>query len=76
MTDLELAKRNLAGHTICLCKDGKLLTSKDVYKRQSPYSRAVFCGSAVFLLREKIFTKQSQKIFLKYLTRCQNSGKI
>ena len=27
MTDLELAKRNLAGHTICLCKDGKLLTS-------------------------------------------------
>ena len=27
MTDLELAKRNLAGHTICLCKDGNLLTS-------------------------------------------------
>ena len=27
MTDLELAQRNLAGHTICLCKDGKLLTS-------------------------------------------------
>lgn len=27
MTDLELAKLNLNGHTICWCKDGHLLTS-------------------------------------------------
>ena len=27
MTDLELTKKGLTGHTICLCKDGKLLTS-------------------------------------------------
>lgn len=27
MTDLELAKNNLQGHTICLAKEGKLLTS-------------------------------------------------
>ena len=27
MNDLEKAKENLAGHTICLCKDGKLITS-------------------------------------------------
>ena len=27
MTDLQLAKNNLAGHTICLCKDGACLTS-------------------------------------------------
>lgn len=27
MTDLELAKEGLAGHTICLCKDGQCLTS-------------------------------------------------
>ena len=25
MTDLQLAKSNLAGHTLCLCKDGALL---------------------------------------------------
>ena len=28
MTDLEKAKNNLAGHTICLCKDGKCLFSE------------------------------------------------
>ena len=28
MTDLELAKSNLAGHTICLCKDGTCLYSE------------------------------------------------
>ena len=27
MTDLELAKEGLAGHTICLCKNGQCLTS-------------------------------------------------
>ena len=27
MTDLQTAKNNLAGHTICLCKDGKCLYS-------------------------------------------------
>lgn len=27
MTNLELAKNNLSGHTICLAKEGKLLTS-------------------------------------------------
>ena len=27
MTNLELAKNNLRGHTICLAKDGKILTS-------------------------------------------------
>ena len=27
MNDLNLAKSNLAGHTICLCKDGKLIFS-------------------------------------------------
>lgn len=27
MTDLELAKEGLVGHTICLCKDGQCLTS-------------------------------------------------
>ena len=27
MTDLQIAKNNLAGHTICLCKDGKCLFS-------------------------------------------------
>lgn len=27
MTDLETAKANLAGHTICLCKDGECLFS-------------------------------------------------
>ncbi len=27
MTDLEIAKDNLSGHTICLCKDGKCLYS-------------------------------------------------
>ena len=27
-TDLEMAKSNLAGHTICLCKDGKLIFSE------------------------------------------------
>lgn len=28
MTDLQTAKENLAGHTICLCKDGTLLFSE------------------------------------------------
>ncbi len=28
MTDLEIAKNNLSGHTICLCKDGKCLYSE------------------------------------------------
>lgn len=28
MTDLQIAKNNLAGHTICLCKDGKCLFSE------------------------------------------------
>lgn len=28
MTDLEIAKTNLAGHTICLCKDGNILFSQ------------------------------------------------
>ena len=27
MTDLEIAKNNLAGHTICLCKDGNCICS-------------------------------------------------
>jgi len=27
MTDLQIAKNNLGGHTICLCKDGKCLYS-------------------------------------------------
>lgn len=27
MTDLEIAKANLSGHTICLCRDGKLIAS-------------------------------------------------
>lgn len=27
MTDLQIAKEGLAGHTICLCKDGKLIFS-------------------------------------------------
>ena len=27
MTDLQIAKEGLAGHTICLCKDGECLTS-------------------------------------------------
>ena len=26
-TDLQLAKNNLTGHTICLCRDGKILVS-------------------------------------------------
>lgn len=28
MTDLQIAKNNLAGHTICLCKDGQCLYSE------------------------------------------------
>lgn len=28
MTDLQIAKENLLGHTICLCKDGKCLFSE------------------------------------------------
>ncbi len=28
MTDLEMAKTNLVGHTICLCKDGNILFSE------------------------------------------------
>ena len=28
MTDLQIAKSNLPGHTICLCKDGKCLYSE------------------------------------------------
>ena len=28
MTDLQIAKDNLAGHTICLCKEGKCLFSE------------------------------------------------
>ncbi len=28
MTDLQIAKNNLAGHTICLCKDGNCLYSE------------------------------------------------
>lgn len=28
MTDLQIAKENLAGHTICLCKDGQCLFSE------------------------------------------------
>ena len=28
MTDLELAKSNLAGHTICLCRNGELVFSE------------------------------------------------
>lgn len=28
MTDLQTAKNNLEGHTICLCKDGKCLFSE------------------------------------------------
>ena len=28
MTDLQIAKTNLAGHTICLCKDGNCLYSE------------------------------------------------
>lgn len=28
MTDLEIAKTNLSGHTICLCKDGKCIFSE------------------------------------------------
>ena len=28
MTDLQIAKNNLAGHTICLCKDGACLYSE------------------------------------------------
>ena len=27
MSDLEIAKNNLAGHTLCLCKDGKCILS-------------------------------------------------
>lgn len=27
MTDLEIAKNNLSGHTICLCKDGSFFSS-------------------------------------------------
>ena len=27
MTDLQIAKNNLSGHTICLCKDGKCMYS-------------------------------------------------
>ena len=28
MTDLQIAKNNLAGHTICLCKDGQCIYSE------------------------------------------------
>lgn len=28
MTDLQIAKNNLSGHTICLCKDGECLCSQ------------------------------------------------
>lgn len=28
MTDLQIAKNNLSGHTICLCKDGKCIFSE------------------------------------------------
>ena len=27
MTDIELAKENLSGHTLALCKDGNIITS-------------------------------------------------
>ena len=42
MTDLEIAKANLEGHSICLCKDGKIIT--DDGRGISPMMRFIHEG--------------------------------
>ena len=64
MTDLELAKRNLAGHTICLCKDGRLLTSDK--RGISPMMDFIEedCDVAGYSVADKIVGKAAAFLFV------------
>ncbi|MBQ8965772.1 DUF1893 domain-containing protein [Ruminococcus sp.] len=65
MTDLEIAKVALAGHTICLCKDGKTISddSKGISPMIGFISRGVDLNG--FSVADLIVGKAAAMLFIK-----------
>ena len=65
MTDIEIAKNNLAGHTICLCKDGDCLYSE---KRGITPIMGLIADSvdlAGYSVADKVVGKAAAMLFVK-----------
>ncbi|MBQ6412443.1 MAG: DUF1893 domain-containing protein [Ruminococcus sp.] len=65
MTDLEIAKANLEGHSICLCKDGKIIT--DDGRGISPMMRFINEGRDLsgYSVADIIIGKAAAMLFVK-----------
>ena len=65
MSDIELAKENLGGHSICLCRDGELLT--DDGKGISPMMRFIAEGRDLtgYSAADVIVGKAAAMLFVK-----------
>lgn len=65
MTDLEIAKANLKGHSICLCKNGEYFT--DDGRGISPMMRFIAGGKELtgFCAADQIVGKAAAMLFVK-----------
>ena len=75
MTDIEKAKQNLAGHSICLCRDGQILT--DDGKGISPMMNFIAEGKDLngFSAADLIVGKAAAMLFVKTGIVCVH-GKV
>ena len=65
MTDLQIAEKNLAGHTICLCKDGECIYS--VRRGISPIMGFIDSGTDLkgYSVADTIVGKAAALLFIK-----------
>ena len=65
MTDLQIAKNNLAGHTICLCKDGQCLFSEK--RGVAPMMEFIAKGVDLrgYAVADKVVGKAAAMLFVK-----------
>ena len=65
MTDIEIAKANLSGHSICLCKDGDIIT--DDGRGISPMMRFIHEGRDLsgYSVADVIVGKAAAMLFVK-----------
>ena len=65
MTDIEIAKANLNGHSICLCRDGAILTDDGM--GISPMMQAIAEGKELtgYAVADVIVGKAAAMLFVK-----------
>lgn len=81
MTDLQIAKNNLSGHTICLCKDGNCVCSEK--RGIAPMMSFIASGTNLsgFSVADIVVGKAAAMLFLKcgivavYAKTLSESGK-